>query len=519
MIAGTVAAIRQRVSDRRERPFVLALVALTVLSAYSRATGLSHGALFRDDAWVALTRRVPLHVAWHMVGTAPGFVLFERFWVGLSAPSTWWAQIPTFVVATLTIPLLALAARWFGLKAPAALLASTLLAISRIDLQYATHLKPYASDVLVALGVLVTSEMYRRGRSAWPFAITSLAATALSFTVAPLVIGVAAVVAFTSWRTQRTRTLLAPMAVLILPLIALYLAVRSGISPRLRQSWAPNFVQYSSLRAVGHSVWSITSGLVAGFSDTTPHWHIPGLSKLILAYLIIAALYGAWRARGALSAPWSAAVVVALLFSAMHIAPLGTGRTDAYLYAALALLVAYGTEGAAYWLAEKQLLLSRVAVGALIGFALFGLIDRTDYPARYPGGSFTAVANAARAELSQPTGSVLIEGTARWPWTYYDPAPVRLTFSPRYNTGFAPLSSDPRVVVMAGTVIEGGYSAKGAISKLANATTTVYVRSDDWPSLGDPVANALRAHCWHVTKRSHPAGYLLEWLRHDCATP
>jgi hypothetical protein len=516
MITGAGAVIRQRLSQRSERPFLVGLFALSVLSAYARVAGLSHGAFFRDDAWVALTRRVPLHVAWHMVGTAPGFVLFERMWVAIAAPSTWWAQMPTFVIAVITVPLVALGARWLGLSSPASILAATLIAVSRIDVQYATHIKPYASDVLFALAVVLTGELFRRGRSLWPFAITALVAIAVSFTVAPLVLGVGVVLMVDAKRQDRLRSLVAPLLVLAVPLLILYNAVRSGISPRLRQSWAPNFFNFSSLHSLGRSLWNIATGLVAGFSDTTPHWHIAGLSKLILAFVLVATICGAVRARARLSAPWSAGLAVAVLFAAAHVAPLGTGRTDAYLYPVLALLVAYGSEGAITWLATKRQVLSRVAVGALVGLALFTVADRVVHRTPYTGGSFRAVAVAAKDELSMAHGSVLIEGTARWPWTYYNSPRVRLTFSPLYNTGFAPLSTQRHVVVMPGTIIEGGYNAEAAVRKLRTATSTLYVRTDDWPSLGDPLAHAFANHCWHVTKQQHPHGYLLEWLQRAC---
>src|SRR5665811_1046638 len=88
---------------RRERWLVGGVMVLTLFAAWLRMAGLSSGSFYRDDAWVALTHRVPWHVAIHMVGTAPGFVLFERFWTSLTAPSTWWAQLPSFAVSILAI--------------------------------------------------------------------------------------------------------------------------------------------------------------------------------------------------------------------------------------------------------------------------------------------------------------------------------------------------------------------------------------------------------------------------------
>jgi hypothetical protein len=515
MLAGAVATFRRALGRPEERVFRRVLMVITVLGAWSRAGGLSNGALFRDDAWVALTHRVGISTAWHMVGTAPGFVMFERYWTALTAPSTLWAQLPIFVFSLVSIPLIAATARWFGLKRWTALLCAVLIAVSKIDVQYATHLKPYASDVLCALGVLIAAEWWRRGHSPWPFAGAALVAVGLSFTVAPLVLGASGVVVYEAYRHKRVRSLLVPGTVSFVALSLLYLSVRSGISPRLRQSWAPNFVQYGSLHAVTHSVWNVTSGLVAGFSDTTPHWHVVGLSKLIIAFVVMSAIWGAVRNRGRLSAPWTAALFAAVVLAAAHVEPLGTGRTDAYLYPALALLVASGSEGALLWLQQRHVVLARIGVGALCVFSIFTLADRTVHLAKYPGGSFVPVQQAASTELANAGGSVLIEGTARWPWTYYEARHVRLIFSNRYNTGFAPLSDNKRVVVMAGTVIEGGYNPSSAVGKLSRFRSTLYVRTDDWPSLGDPVARAFALNYWHVTRQKHVPGYLLEWLSHS----
>ncbi len=504
--------------DRRERPFVWGVIALTVLGAWARVGGLSRGSLFRDDAWVALTRKVPWHVAWHMVGTAPGFVLFEKVWVSFTAPSTWWAQIPTLVASIVAIPVVAMVARYFGLGRWASLLACSFIVISRMDVQYATHLKPYAHDLVAGAVLLAAAKWADDGRSAWPFATLAVLCAATSFTVLPLVAGCGLVLAWRAARRRDLRRFVLPGAVTLAPLIVLYLAVRSGISPRLRQSWQSNFVSYHSLHGFAHSIRSIVSGVVWGFADTTPHWHVPGFSKLLIAGVVVSVLIAVCRRRemalvwGALGGGVFAAVA--------HLSPLGTGRTDAYLYPALALLVASGVEAAVTWVRSRRQEVA-TALTALIAVAvLFTVADRVTHRFSYPGGQFSLVAEAAAKTLNQG-GGVLVEGTARWPWTYYEIAHPRLVFSHAYNTGFAPRSDDARVVVMPGTTIEGGYNASGAVAKLSNFSTVLYVRTDDWPGLGDPLAAAFTSACFASVAHRHVPGFLLETLaqRRPCHSP
>jgi hypothetical protein len=507
---------RRRALEPQERWFLAGVLVITLVATWCRVAGLSHGSFYRDDAWVALTSRVPWHDAWRMVGTAPGFVLFERWWVGLTAWSTWWAQIPTLVVSVIAVPLMAIAARWWGLSRAGALLAAALIAVSRVNIEYATHLKPYAHDLVAGIVIVTAAEWWRRGRSAWPFAILSLLCLATSFSVAPVVVGCGVVMAVLGWRSQRWRSLVAPGAVVVILFGLLYWRVHNGISPRLKQSWYPNFLSYDSLHAFVHSISTIVDGFVWGFSDTTPHIHVVGASKLVIAFVLVAVIVGATRLPATVMA--LASVIGAGLFAALHVAPLGTGRTDAYLYPAVALLVCFGVEAsvraASRWRRDFAVMVM-AGVIVLVGFVA---VDQVLHRPSYPGGSITPVATAANDVLADG-GGVLIEGTARWPWTYYEVRHVHLRFSNLYNTGFAPLSDDPRVFIMPGTVIEGGYDPVAAVHALRAHATLLYVRTDDWPTLGDPLRQVFRANCYYVYRRAHPAGYLLEWLHSSCKVP
>ena len=89
------------------------LAVITAVAAIARV-GFSNGTLYRDDAWVALTTRVPLGTAAKMVVTTPGFVLGERLWIGWFPHSVALDQLPTFLASVLGVVAVGRLARWWG---------------------------------------------------------------------------------------------------------------------------------------------------------------------------------------------------------------------------------------------------------------------------------------------------------------------------------------------------------------------------------------------------------------------
>ena len=462
------------------------LVAVAVVGAVARSGGFSSGTLYRDDAWVALTTRVPLGTAARMVVTTPGFVLAERVWIGWFPHTVWLDQLPTFLASVAGVVVVGRLARWWGLSAPASLVAAGIVALALSDVQYATRVKPYAFDLLGACLVLWLAERVRRDgpRGAVSLAIASVAVCAFSLTPVPLVVGiwVALGVEAMARRTLSVR-LVAAGAATALGLVALWLAVRGGISPRLRSSWDGYYLVVTSPHAFAHSARTIVDGLVAGVGVTTPSLGLHGLGTLDRVALLALFVVGlaAWR-RQLLSL---AALAAAVVLSIPSLVPLGTGRTDAYLYPAIAMVVAEGAT-IAWHLARRA---SRaVAVAVLCGsLAVAGLlgVDRVVHRPGYPGGNFAVVAGVVQRGLAHGD-LVVIGGTARWPWSYYDVRHVRIVHADLYNNGYTTLSDNPRVVVIPGSAIEGGYlaaSRRAALRVRHGCPAVLYVESADWPSM------------------------------------
>lgn len=471
------------------------LGAIAVIGAVARAGGFSNGTLYRDDAWVALTTRVSLGTAARMVVTTPGFVLAERVWIGWFPHVLAVDQLPTFLASVAGIVAVGRLARWWGLSAPASLVAAGLVAASYSDIQYATRIKPYAFDLLGACLVLWLAERIRRdgGRVAPWLAAASVFVCAFSLTPVPLVLGVwAAVVTDAVVRRRLTVRLVVSGAATAIGLGALWLAVRGDVSPRLRHSWDGYYLVVTSAHGLARSARTIVDGFVRGLGVTTPQLGLPGLGTLDRVAIIALFVVGiaAWR-RQLLCL---AAVGAALVLSIPSLVPLGTGRTDAYLYPAVAMVVAEGATRA--WHLARRLDPS-VAVVVLAGsVAVAGLLagDRVAYRPTYPGGNFAVVTGSVKQALKY-NELVIIGGTARWPWAYYDVTHVHIAFSHLYNNGYTTLSDNPHVIVIPGTPIEGGYvaSASSAARRAKEYCGGVlYIETDDWPTMPMTLLRALQ---------------------------
>ncbi len=515
-VAGRRGSTRSATLRSAEWPLLLAVAAI---GAVARAGGFSSGTLYRDDAWVALTTRVPLGTAARMVVTTPGFVLGERVWIGWFPHTLWVDQLPTFLASVAGIVVVGRLARWWGLSVGPSLVAATLVALSQADVQYATRVKPYAFDLLGACLVLWLAERVRRegARVAPWLALASVCVCAFSLTPVPLVVGIWVALAIDALARRRlTVRLGASGLATAVGLGALYLAVRGGISPRLRTSWDGYYLVVSSPRGFAHSAHTIVQGLVTGVGETAPTIGVHGLGTLDRAVIIVLFVLGlaAWR-RQLLAL---AALAAAVLGTIPSLVPLGTGRTDAFLYPAIALVVA---EGAALAGRLAVRVHRGVAVGALCAsLVVVGLLaaDRVEHRPSYPGGDFTKVTDVA-TRVAGPAGLVIIGGTARWPWSYYDVDHVQIAFSDLYNNGYTTLNDQPNVLMLQGSAIEGGYESDAlAVARRAalHCGPVVYVESDDWATMPMTLLHDLTTVGGLTLVRQHPTvvdGYRYWLLR------
>ncbi|HEY1827944.1 MAG TPA: glycosyltransferase family 39 protein, partial [Acidimicrobiales bacterium] len=384
---------------------------LTVAAAGVRSEGFTSAGLFRDDAWVALSARVGLGTAWHMWVSAPGFFFLERLFIEVGPAATWWAQIPPFVAGVLCVPSIYALARYFRATPLGGLASAALVCASPICVTYSTRVKEYPVDFLLTCALLATFEAARRsagGRRhlAWCAAV-SVAAFLFSASTAIVIIAGWSVlgVCVLQDRSRHARKTFAGLGAAGAAGCAVIAAVfYLQISPKLKLFWLENsgfmtrhpLSQFAS--SLEHTAWTLLSGLF-GFGDFGSMARL----AIIVVWLLLSAV-GLSRDRALLVA--GVAVLLAFAADLAQLLPLGTGRTDEYLYPVILLLPLAGLvrllEAVAPWAEERARRMRRqvtVVLAAVVAVGSLVLIGRaaTDVPA-YPGVAVQALAAAIRQQ-------------------------------------------------------------------------------------------------------------------------
>jgi len=499
----TVDAPTGRLRSFVDRRAGLILAVIVLLGAIPRVRQLSSGTLYPDDAWVALTNHFGLSTSVRMLVTSPGFTLFTQWWTGLAPRTTWFAQLPDLLSSIGGIVAVYALLRWNRLSTWVALSGAGLLAASTEATSFATHLKPYPDDVLLACAILFVAERCRRSPTTRNLAIlaaVAIGSAAWSFSSVIVTAGAYLMVGLV-WtrRRQATAALAVTAGAAVVAIGALYAAIiRPQTTTSLARYWHEHYLSTTSVGSLLRSSRRAVNGVFGDQLAFTPHHmlHVVGrVDEWALLALAIAGAIAATRRRLASLCVVGVAVVAALA----HAIPLGSNRTDAYLFPALLLLVGSGLG----WVGRTM---RRHAPGwattamATVGIVWLSgcLILNAAVPPRYPGGDLRRAAAAARAMVAgTPNAVILVEGTARWPWAYGEDPNVTLRFGQGYNTGYAPVSGTPGVVIMPASSAEAAFSAGWAAQHVAGASALVTV-AYDFPGLPEPslVAAALRRACW-----------------------
>ena len=510
--------------DRRAH-WILAVI--IVLGAIPRVRQLSTGTLYPDDAWVALTNHFGLSTSIHMLVTSPGFTLFTQWWTGLAPHTTWFDQLPDLVSSIAGILAVYALLRWNRLPTWVALSGAALLATSTEATSFATHLKPYPDDVLLACALLFVAERCRRSLSTKNLAVLSgvaIACAAWSFSSVIVAAGAYLMVGLV-WlrRREATAAIAATAGIAIVAIGALYVGVvRPQTTTSLAHYWHEHYLSTSSLGSLLRSSRRALNGVFGEQLAFTPHHMLPLVGRISEWGLLALAIAGAITAsrRRLLSL---CVLGVATIASLAHAIPLGSNRTDAYLFPALLLLIGSGlvrvgrsARRAPTWVA------SGLASIAIVWLAASLLLNAA-VPPRYPGGDLRAAAAVARTMARDPHGSViLVEGTARWPWAYGEDPKVTLIFGQGFNTGFAPVSGSKSVVIMPASSAERAFSATWAATHVRGASRVVTV-AYNFPGLPEPtlIATALRRDCWFPGRATKITTYTVTPWHHlpRCGSP
>jgi Dolichyl-phosphate-mannose-protein mannosyltransferase len=380
------------------------VVALLALAVVIRRGPLGPRSLWLDDAWPALVTRV----AWSritVVGlTSPGFSAILKAWTHVVGFSDTHAQQPAFAFGVLGPALVYLTGRRMALRTMPALVAATILLVSRNHVIYSSRVKQYTLDALLSTVIILLAVRlldHPEQVSRWAALVATAAlATVASSLVLPTVSGAFLAAFYAAWKRPGARRV-AISAVGTYGLFAIAwwaIALRPRINPALRSYWSAFYIRMnlSFPRDLGIALWRLAHGI---------SW-APTLATLIV--LVIAAAVVVWR-RSELAILLLTPLAVAATLSTLHVAPLGAGRTDVNLYPALALLVGVA-------LGELRM---KVPVGLAVAGVLLVALAATNraappYPSENMRGAVAALTSKVR-----PSDEVLVYWAGRYPFALY----------------------------------------------------------------------------------------------------
>jgi hypothetical protein len=343
-------------------------LALAVVSVPLRLRGLAPSSLWLDDAWVALASRVDsVHDAFYVGPTAPGFAVLLFLWTRIVGHSNVALQAIPWVAGVLGGAAVFVTARMLGIARLPATLAGLLLATCVTHAGYSVAVKQYSVDAvlscaIVGLALLAIDQPNDRRR--WlAFTVVGALGSTISAAMAPVAVGAAAVAGLVALR-QRAAIIAAPAIGALGAFLAAWWAVvlLPRANPVLHDFWVGYYVTSA------HDVRLAAQRFVQGFSSGP--WPLTA-ALLVLAMGVLAVRRPARLALLALP------VVAAMVLAALEISPIGTPRTDIYLYPLLALVVAAAVDRAP--LVPRGMLLTGAALVVAANALTFQGAAR-DYP-------------------------------------------------------------------------------------------------------------------------------------------
>ena len=315
---------------QRRWPDLMVSSLISVLAIGVRSPGLDPPALWLDDAWVALAHRIADPAELFEIGvTAPGFVFALKgvfLLVGFSEVA---AQALPFAAGVVGPALTYLLARRLGVAVVGSALAGLLIAVAPYHVEYSTAVKQFTSDLVAVIVVLWLAWRVVEASTAGRWASLLLGGIAATIWSASVVPAVAAAMAAAAWRPLRARQL----AQLIWPgayavfVGVWWLLLRRSFGPSLDAFWADFTADGPLDLLVG----------VGRFVERFFGAHESLTLSLLLAFVVLFLLGFGLRWAGAeLRLLLWGPLALALLASLVGV-PLGTGRTDLYLYAPTAI--------------------------------------------------------------------------------------------------------------------------------------------------------------------------------------
>ena len=341
----------------RRRPLVLPL-ACTLIALVRRSSGWDPPSLWLDDQWLALAvRYASLDRLYQLRIPSPfGFSVLQKWAAGWASDREWPLQTIPFLAGLATVPATYFVARRVVRRPELAGLACLIAACHPIAELYATRVKHYSLDVLIALGLwtLFIGLLQRPS----PRRLALLAGGGLIaalFSFASLFVTAAGLHALCIDRLVRARTVAEPagarvrlrrdaipycaaaMAFDVAALVLYHFVLAGQSSAAMQAYWAKYFLDTGDVA----SVFSFFVRSALGLP-----WHAVSPWFLVLLWPVYAGIRGLLRDPVLRPLVWAAGLVyVAQLTAAVfHVYPMGDPRTSLFAYPVVWILAAAGVE-------------------------------------------------------------------------------------------------------------------------------------------------------------------------------
>jgi Dolichyl-phosphate-mannose-protein mannosyltransferase len=416
---------------------VAVLVGLAAVSAALRVGPLGPQSLWLDDAWIALAHKAESVRELSVVGlTAPGFAALFKGWIGLVGFSSVKAQLLPFLFGVAASPALYVVLVRRGVSRLAAATGAALIAFSTIHATYSTHVKQYTLEAFVAIVLIALFwwliEEPDRPQRWWLAAGASIAAVSLaSPSIGYVCAGFACALAVAKARERLSAAAVAASATAAAFIVVWWLvALRPRVNSELERFFRDESISLSGPRAALADLYDAVAAVATGA--------VPLPEGVALAVVMASFSVAIWT-RTAKALVLLLPLLLAIALAALDRAPLGTGRTDIYLYPAVAAAVAL----ALHELGSRSRALAACAATLIVAGLLIGLTPARPY---HEENISSLVARVE--EQSSPTDAVLVYHLSAFAFGLYTSWPIHFVDAPEYTTGWKVRVDRPNVHIL-----------------------------------------------------------------------
>jgi len=314
----------------------------------------------------------------------PLFLWAQRFVIDLGGFSEWSLRLFPLVCGLASVFLFwHLARRVFGDDSIALLLAVGIFAVSVHPIRHASEAKPYASDLLVAILLMVLAvEWLRRPQQVrWLWALAGAVPLSLALSNAAVFVagGVGLGLAYPVWRERSRRSLVAFSTfgiVLIVSFTLLYLLVTHGQSARaidgLRRYWSDSFPPLTDFPRLTGWLIAAHTGSVFAYPGGGSRG---GSTATALAFLIgVVAMKR--RGHGAMAACLLAPFALAFLAASLHRYPYGSeARLMQFVAPSICLLSGQGAAIVLGWV-RAPIVRRKLLMATMLGLVVCGIVPQ-----------------------------------------------------------------------------------------------------------------------------------------------